>query len=123
MIVDRDKAIEKVLRALADFWGNGSTYEHCAAVIRQLTLEDCRVESTPHRKAVVDFLEQEANDLLAGKHKKGYRLREIADLIESLSQGKPNSVVQGTHWEGCEQAHHDCALAKLDAALRRQEKI
>ena len=27
-----------------------------------------------------------------------------------------------THWEGCEQDHHDCALAKLTAALERLER-
>jgi len=92
MLVDRDKAIEACAKVAESIWDNvregahgGEQANRTAAAIRQLTLEDCRVESTPHKKAVVDFLEQEANDLLAGKHKKGYRFREIADLIESLS--------------------------------------
>lgn len=25
---------------------------------------------------------------------------------------------QGSHWEGCEESHHDCALRLLDQALK-----
>ena len=29
---------------------------------------------------------------------------------------------QRTHWEGCEESHHDCALAKLTACRERLER-
>lgn len=29
---------------------------------------------------------------------------------------------QTTHWEGCEEAHHDCALARLEEARERALK-
>ena len=29
----------------------------------------------------------------------------------------------GAHWENCEQSHHECALAKLAAALEENAKL
>jgi exonuclease VII small subunit len=85
MLVDRDKAIEACAKALEDFWGNGSTYEHCAAAIRKLTLEDC-APITPTENVVVLQLRTSADGMAFESYGRWSSVcRDAANLIESLS--------------------------------------
>jgi hypothetical protein len=92
MLVDRDKAIEACAKALEDFWGNGSTYEHCAAAIRQLTLEECRVEVD---KAV---LEQLRNDVIESLSAQVAELRKERDVQNKLVGEQAADLVK-CHWQ------------------------
>jgi chromosome segregation ATPase len=49
--------------------------------------------------------------------------KEVDEIMTQQKRDRNDSEVQGTHWEGCEQAHHDCALAKVESLSDQVEDL
>jgi len=144
MLVDAKKAIEACAKVCEDYaaqmWksyktgysadrgnmfaaGKSDGADECAAAIRNIDLSDCVPEETDRR----DRIEIIAD--LASERKKNFDLSaQVAELAKEVKRWEclydhdiadaseyPPGRVQGTHWEGCEQAHHRCALAKIES--------
>jgi hypothetical protein len=113
MLVDRDKAIEACAKVAESIWDNvregahgGEQANRTAAAIRQLTLEDCRVEVD---KAV---LEQLRNDVIESLSAQVAELRKERD-VQSKLVGEQAADLVKCHWQVAELRKHERRLKAM----------